>query len=155
MHKAMNVLNIYEKLSRFPGGRWLFTRAVCFKAPYFNSIRPLFIDLQPGISRVSMKKRRSVQNHLGSVHALAMGNLCELAAGVMTQVTLPENMRWIPKEMTIQYLGQARSDLIAEARLEQRVFDKKENISVDVKVVDSPGTPVVRARITMYISPRQ
>jgi len=150
----MNVLDLYQRFSRFPGGRWFFTRVVCFRAPYFGSIRPLFIDLQPGMARVSMKKRRSVQNHLGGVHALAMGNLCELAAGVMTEVSLPRNMRWIPREMTIQYLGQARSDLVAEARVEQREYNQKENIVVDVEVMDLAGKAVVRAKITMYVSPR-
>lgn len=29
------LLPLYRRLSRWPGGRWLFTRAVCFKAPYF------------------------------------------------------------------------------------------------------------------------
>ena len=151
---AINVLNLYQRFSSFPGGRWLFTRIVCFRAPYFGSIRPRFVELRPGMARVSMKKRRSVQNHLGGVHALAMGNLCELAAGVMTEVSLPRNMRWIPRGMTIQYLGQARSDVSAEARLELREYNQKEDVVVDVEVKDRDGTPVVRAQITMYISPR-
>ena len=151
---AINVLNLYRRLSAFPGGRWLFTRVVCFRAPYFGSIRPRFIELRPGTARVSMKKRRSVQNHLGGVHALAMGNLCELAAGLMTEVTLPRNMRWIPRGMTIRYLGQARSDVSAVARLELREYNQKEDVVVDVEVMDQAGTRVVRAEITMYISPR-
>ena len=151
---AINVLNLYQRLSAFPGGRWLFTRVVCFRAPYFGSIRPRFIELRPGTARVSMKKRRSVQNHLGGVHALAMGNLCELAAGLMTEVTLPRNMRWIPRGMTIRYLGQARSDVSSVARLELREYNQKEDVVVDVEVMDQAGTRVVRAEITMYISPR-
>jgi len=151
---AINVLNLYQRISGFPGGRWLFTRIVCFRAPYFGSIRPQFVELRPGIARVSMKKRRSVQNHIGGVHALAMGNLCELAAGMMTEVTMPRNMRWIPRGMTIQYLRQARSDVSAEARLELREYNQKEDVVVDVEVMDREGTRVVRAEITMYISPR-
>lgn len=151
---AINVLNLYQRISEFPGGRWLFTRIVCFRAPYFGSIRPQFVELRPGIARVSMKKRRSVQNHIGGVHALAMGNLCELAAGMMTEVTMPRNMRWIPRGMTIQYLRQARSDVSAEARLELREYNQKEDVVVDVEVMDREGTRVVRAEITMYISPR-
>ena len=151
---AIDVLNLYQRFSSFPGGRRLFTRIVCFRAPYFGSIRPRFVELRPGMARVSMKKRRSVQNHIGGVHALAMGNLCELAAGVMTEVSLPRNMRWIPRGMTIQYLGQARSDVSAEARLELREYNQKEDVVVDVEVKDRDGTPVVRAQITMYISPR-
>ena len=151
---AINVLNLYQRISGFPAGRWLFTRIVCFRAPYFGSIRPQFVELRPGIARVSMKKRRSVQNHIGGVHALAMGNLCELAAGMMTEVTMPRNMRWIPRGMTIQYLSQARSDVSAEARLELREYNQKEDVVVDVEVMDREGTRVVRAEITMYISPR-
>jgi acyl-coenzyme A thioesterase PaaI-like protein len=151
---AINVLNLYQRISGFPGGRWLFTRIVCFRSPYFGSIRPQFVELRPGIARVSMKKRRSVQNHIGGVHALAMGNLCELAAGMMTEVTMPRNMRWIPRGMTIQYLRQARSDVSAEARLELREYNQKEDVVVDVEVMDREGTRVVRAEITMYISPR-
>ena len=34
------VLQLYDRLARWPAGRWLFSRAVCFKAPYFASIAP-------------------------------------------------------------------------------------------------------------------
>jgi hypothetical protein len=30
-----------------------------------------------------MRKRRGVLNHIRTVHALAVGNLCELAAGMV------------------------------------------------------------------------
>ena len=149
-----DVLNLYRRLSRLPAGRWLFTRAVCFQAPYFGSIRPLFRELRPGHCSVSMKKRRAVQNHLGGVHALAMGNLCELAAGLVTEVTLQDDMRWIPRGMNIQYVGQARSNVTAEAFIEQRIYTEKENITVEVKVKDDQEKTIVTADITMYLSPR-
>jgi acyl-coenzyme A thioesterase PaaI-like protein len=101
-----------------------------------------------------MKKRRAVQNHLGGVHALAMGNLCELAAGLVTEVTLPDDMRWIPRGMNIQYVGQARSNVTAEAFIEQRIYTEKENITVEVKVKDDQEKTIVTADITMYLSPR-
>src|SRR5262245_28003372 len=97
-------LRLYRRLARFPGGRWLFTRAVCWRAPYFASVRPNITCLAPLHCEVRMRKRRRVQNHLGTVHAIAMANLCELAAGLATEVTLPPGLRWIPKSMTIEYL---------------------------------------------------
>ena len=36
---------MYRRLESLPMGRWLFTRLICFRAPYFSSIRPLFRDL--------------------------------------------------------------------------------------------------------------
>jgi hypothetical protein len=103
-----------------------------------------------------MRKRRSVENHIRTVHALAMGNLCELAAGMVTEVTIPSTMRWLPRGMTIEYLRRAESDVTATARLTKTVWPgHSENIAVPVSVIDVTGTEVVRAVITMYVSPKR
>jgi hypothetical protein len=39
---------LYNKISRKPFGHWLFSRLVCFKAPYFGSIKPRMDVLEPG-----------------------------------------------------------------------------------------------------------
>jgi acyl-coenzyme A thioesterase PaaI-like protein len=136
-------------------GRWLFAHTVTRRAPYFATIRPRFLELQPKSCRVSMKKRRAVENHIGTVHALAMGNLCELAAGLCTEVTIPTTMRWIPRGMTIEYLAKAESDVTATARLEKTEWADGENVAVPVSVHDTQGREVVRAVITMYVSQRR
>lgn len=137
-------------------GRWLFARAVCRRAPYFATIRPCFLELAPTLCRVSMRKRRAVENHLHTVHALAMGNLCELAAGMVTEVTVPGSMRWLPRGMTIEYLRRAATDVAATARLDKKEWaGAAENVGVPVSVVDATGTEVVRAVITMYVSPKK
>ncbi|HLK35944.1 MAG TPA: DUF4442 domain-containing protein, partial [Polyangiaceae bacterium] len=82
-------LSLYESLRRYPMGRLLFSRAVCVKAPYFGSIRPLVSELRPELCEVRMRKRRAVTNHIGTVHAIAMCNMAELAAGLMTDATIP------------------------------------------------------------------
>jgi acyl-coenzyme A thioesterase PaaI-like protein len=103
-----------------------------------------------------MRKRRGVENHIGTVHALAMGNLCELAAGMVTEVTIPTSLRWLPRGMTIEYLRKAETDVTATARLDKTEWTgQAENVAVPVSVVDTTGTEVVRAVITMYISPRR
>jgi acyl-coenzyme A thioesterase PaaI-like protein len=122
---------------------------VCRRAPYFSTIHPQFIELRPTFCKVAMPRRRSILNHLGAIHALAIGNLCELAAGMVTEVTTPATTRWIPRGMTIEYLRKAESDVVATARL-----DKSEWASaVPVSVADKNGNEVVRAVITMHISP--
>ncbi len=63
---------------------------LCFKAPYFRSIKPLFRELRPGYYEILLRKRRSVTNHIGSVHAIAMCNVSELAAGTMPGGEYPE-----------------------------------------------------------------
>jgi len=150
------VLRSWQRVSASRFGRWLFARAVCRRAPYFATIKPAFLELAPGVCRVSMRKRRRVENHIHTVHALAMGNLCELAAGMVTEVTIPASMRWLPRGMTIEYLRKAESDVTATARLTRSEWgDSAENVGVPVSVVDATGTEVVRAVITMYVSPRK
>ncbi len=147
------VYRTYLQVSRMPLGMWLFTRLVCLRAPYFSSIRPLFRDLRPGSSTVFMRKRRRVQNHIGTIHALAMGNLCELAAGLVMESTLPVSMRWIPRGMNIEYLGKAQTDVTATAILNERAWGQAEDVAVQVSVRDANGEEVVRATIAMYVSP--
>ena len=145
---------MYLKLTRLPLGHWLFTRMVCFQAPYFSSIRPLFRDLRPGSSTVFMGKRRRVQNHIGTVHALAMGNLCELAAGLVMEATLPADMRWIPRGMNIEYLRKAETDVTATATLPEQTWGAAMDVPVRVSVRDGGGEEVVSATIAMYVSPK-
>ena len=134
-------------------GRWLFARMVCRRAPYFATIRPRFVELRPSFCKVGMLRRRSIENHLGAIHALALGNLCELAAGMVTEVTTPPGTRWIPRGMTIEYLRKAESAVFATARLDKSEWAAAGNVAVPVSVADRNGNEVVRAVITMHVSP--
>jgi acyl-coenzyme A thioesterase PaaI-like protein len=150
------VLASWQRASGSSFGRWLFARAVCRRAPYFGTIKPYFLELAPAVCRVGMRKRRRVENHIHTVHALAMGNLCELAAGMVTEVTIPTTQRWIPRGMTIEYLRKAESGVIATARLTKTEWaGGPESVGVPVSVVDESGTEVVRAVITMYVTPKK
>ncbi len=148
-------LSMYNRFAKLPLGKSIFSRLVCVKAPYFGTISPRFVELRPGYGEIRMRKRRRVQNHLGTVHALAMGNLCELAAGMTLDVTLPAKMRWIPRSMNIEYLKLARTDLTGRCSIETTGLDAKKDFPVIVSVTDTAGTEVVRAAITMYISPKE
>jgi len=148
-------LRAWMRVQRNALGRWLFSRAVARRAPYLRTIKPRFLELGPRVCRVSFRKRRAVENHIGTVHALAIGNLCELAAGMCTEVTIPAGMRWIPRSMTIEYLAKAETDVTATARLDKDEWTGAEDVAVPVTVTDTAGNEVVRAVINMYVSPRK
>ena len=148
-------LSTWQRLAGKPVGKWLFSRIVCWKAPYFGSIRPTFVQLRPGYSEVRIRKRRGVLNHLGTVHAIAMCNMAELAAGTMTEATIPGKHRWIPKRMTVEYLAKADSDLLATATIDPMPeFGAAMELPVMVEVIDVNHALVFRAVITMWVSPR-
>lgn len=83
-----------------------------------------------------------------------MGNLCELAAGLMMEVTTPVTHRWIPKGMSIDYLRKAETSVRATAHLPQEEWTEKTDVLVPVSVTDAQSNDVVRATITMYVSPK-
>ena len=148
-------LAAWRRLEGKPLGKALFSRAICFKAPYFGTISPRFAELQPGRARVSMRKRRAVQNHIGTVHAIAMCNLAELAAGTVTEISIPETMRWLPKGMTVEYLKKAETDVEATATLASVEDGAARDVPVTVELKDAAGELVCRAVITMWVAPRK
>jgi acyl-coenzyme A thioesterase PaaI-like protein len=146
-------LAAWHKHSASRLGRWLFARMVCRRAPYFATIQPRFIELRPGFCKVGMRRRRSIENHLGAIHALALGNLCELAADMVTEVTTPPGTRWSARGMTIEYLRKAETEVSATARLDKSEWALSGTVAVPVSVADKNGNEVVRAVITMHVLP--
>ena len=149
------LLGLWQRLARWPGGRWMFSRAVCFKAPYFGTISPLFTVLENGRCEAVIKDRRRLRNHLGTVHAIALCNLAELTAGVMTDASLPKGMRWIPKGMSVQYLKKAKGALrgVATPEIPLAASEIGYDLPVSVAVFDSAGDKVFSAQIGMWVSP--
>ena len=143
---------LLQKFERMPFGLNLFSRAVCFKAPYFRSVKPRFDEIRPGFAKAFMKKRRAVTNHLGTVHAVAMANLCEFVGGTLMEVSIPKHMRWIPKALEITYHAKATSDLSATCTIENYDWETTQDVWLDVNVHDTQGVLVSSAKIPMYVS---
>lgn len=95
--------------------------------------------------------RREITNHLGTVHAIALCNAAELAAGMMTDVSIPAGARWIPKGMTVEYLAKAKTDVTAVAHGEGLDWQTEGDKIVPVDVHDAEGKKVFTARITMNV----
>ena len=152
----VTILDLYRRMTRWPAGHWLFSRAVCFKAPYFSSIRPRIELLEPGRCIASLRHRRAVTNHIGTVHAIALCNLAELTGGLALDAALPPSMRWIPKGMTVEYLRKAVGPMRAVATPTRPAIesDAGYELPVDVAVTDPAGHTVFHARIAMWVSPR-
>ncbi len=148
-------LSAWKRLETKPFGKTLFSRFVCFKAPYFATISPRFEELRPGFVRVSMRKRRGVTNHIGTVHAIAMCNLAELAAGTMTEVSIPGSMRWLPKGMQVEYVKKSTGGVHAVATLPDVAEGPGRDVPAAVEIRDDAGEVVCRATITMWVSPRK
>ncbi len=146
---------LWRRLHDKPLGKWLFSRLVCWRAPYFATIRPRFEELRPGFSRVSMKRRRAVENHIRTVHAIAMCNLAELGAGTMMEASVSRDMRWLPRGMNVQYLKKAETDLVVECVASDFADGPARDVNVECAIKDTGGNLVCQVNVIMYLSPRK
>ena len=133
----------------------MFSIAFARRAPYFATVSPLFIDIRPNYAELSIRKRRSVQNHIGTVHAIALCNGLEAAMGALAEASIPTDKRWIPKGMDITYSAKADSDVrcIAETDPEQWEGDNPD-LAVRVRGVRRDGTVVIEGVIKLWVTPK-
>ena len=94
--KVTKVLGLYQKCSQYPFGKLIFSKLFSLWAPYFRTINAQVEDLKPGYVQISMKQRWAVQNHIKTVHAIAVCNLVEMAMGLQAEVSIPDHLRWLP-----------------------------------------------------------
>jgi acyl-coenzyme A thioesterase PaaI-like protein len=149
-----NVAELYRKSTAIPlVGERLFSLAFAQKAPYFWSIRPRFTVIEPNHAELVIPKRRSVENHLGTVHAIALCNGLEAAMGALAEATIPSHKRWIPKGMEVNYTAKATSDItcVAETDPEQWTGDDPD-LPVRVRGLRTDGTVVIEGVIRLWVT---
>jgi len=128
-----------------------FSQMACQVAPYFSTINPHIAELRPGHAVVNVPFRKEITNHLASVHAIALCNAAELAGGTMTDVSIPQGAKWIPKGMTVEYLAKAKSNIRAVADGSGIDWTTAGDKIVPVDIFDEGEVKVFTARITMNV----
>ena len=148
------VLPLYTRLARLPGGRWAFSVVFARRAPYFATVRPRFLELRPNRAELTVRKRRAVHNHIGTVHVIAIANGLEAAMGALAEATVPPGRRWIPKGMRLEYTAKATSDITCTAETDPADWADRTRSEVAVRVTArrADGTVVVHGFIDLHVS---
>lgn len=148
------ILPLYKRFETLPFGKYIFTQIFCFQAPYFRTIFPNVLNLKRGFAQVSMKQRWSVQNHIQTVHAIAVCNLVEMCMGLIAEASIPSHLRWLPCGMDIDYLKKAVGTLVATSNIDpDNFFELKQypgQVLLPVEVSNSDGVVVTRANVRFY-----
>src|SRR5450759_283214 len=147
------ILARWRRLSALPGGRWLFSELLGWMVPYSGSVSPRVLLLEPGHVRVRIVERRALRQHLGSVHAIALMNVAEMASGLAMLGALPPGMRGIVQTIGIEYFKKARGVLTAESRCSVAADVAPGEYDYLSEVPDEAGDVVARATVTWKLGP--
>ena len=136
-------------------GRKIFSYVLGRTAPYTGSIKAEVLSLTPGSSQVVLKDRRSVRNHLNSVHAIALANLGELASGLAMISAIPKNTRAIVVNLDIEYIKKARGRLVAvgSATPPASITESVDSLAL-AEIKDADGDTVSRVKVNWRLSPK-
>ncbi len=148
------LLGRWRALSRWPGGRKAFSVLLGRWVRYTGSIRPLILELEPGVCRVQLRDRPAVRNHLRSVHAVALTNLGEVTGGLAMTTALQPSIRGIVVRLETQYTKKARGVLIAEARCSPPEITEPMDFEVQCHIRDGEGDVVATTTAHWRLAPR-
>lgn len=146
------ILELWKRSSGLPQGQRLFSVAFSRRAPYFSSVHPRFIDLRPNYAELVIRKRRSVENHIGTIHAIALCNGLEAAMGALAEASIPPDKRWIPKGMEVSYTAKADSDVRCIAETDAEQWDSEGDLPVRVRGMREDGTAVIEGVIRLWVT---
>ena len=152
--KKNKTLTLFHKLQNWPMGNKLFSMAICRMAPYFGSVSPLITELRVNHCECLIKKRKKVENHIGTLHVIAICNGLEIAMGVMAEASIPAHLRWIPKGMTLDYTAKAGTDIRCVAEVPEHAWQPGD-LPVKVTAYDTNDVIVVQGQINLWISEKK
>jgi len=147
------LLRLWRRLSRLPGGRWAFSRLLGWSVPYTGALRARVLELESGSVTVEVRERRGIRNHLGSVHAVALANLGELASGLAVLSRLPPSARGIVTGLSVEFLKKARGRLVARSRSTPPPVTEPVEHEVVATITDEDGDVVARVTASWRLAP--
>ncbi|HWM16480.1 MAG TPA: hotdog fold domain-containing protein [Microbacterium sp.] len=141
------LLRLWGRLRPLPGGTWLFSLIFGWRVPYSRSVRPHVRVLEPGHAEVDIPDRRANRQHLGSVHAIALLNVAEQASGLALLTGLPDGIRGIVTQISMQYVKKARGSIRAVCHIAAPTVDGDMDLDVTADCLDRGGDVVARATV--------
>ena len=145
----------WRRFSALPGGKVLFSTVLGRFVPYTGSIGARILRLEPGLCVASLRDRRCVRNHLGSIHAMALANLGEMVTGLALMNSLPDRARGILAGFSVDYLKKARGKLTAECRCDIPVDNSEREYELTGEIRDAQGDVVSIARARWLVGPEK
>jgi len=109
---------------------------------------------------ISLKNKKSVQNHIGSVHAVASILIAESATGYLIGMNVPDTSVPVIKTIKADYVKRAKGNMKAVASLTEeqisamQTLDKGETV-VPVIITDADGKEPILMEMVWAWTPKR
>lgn len=136
---------------------FVLTKAFSKLVPYVGTTGIVYEEVTPNKLVVSLENKKAVQNHIGSVHAVAVTLLAETATGFVLAMNLPSDRILLVKSYEVNfYRPVKKGEMAAIATLndEQRqyILDTPKGEMVIPCVIEDRNSDSDRAPITVEMT---
>jgi len=109
---------------------------------------------------ISLKNKKSVQNHIGSVHAVASVLIAESATGYVVGMNIPDTSVPVIKTIKADYVKRAKGDMravssLSPEQIEAMQTQEKGETVVPVVVTDAEGKEPIFMEMVWAWTPKK
>jgi len=136
---------------------FVLTKAFSKLVPYVGTTGIVYEEVTPNKLVVSLENKKGVQNHIGSVHAVAVTLLAETATGFVLAMNLPSDRILLVKSYEVNFyrpVKKGQMAAIATLNDEQRqyILDTPKGEMVIPCVIEDRNSDSDRAPITVEMT---
>lgn len=162
MAQKSQLQSLYDTLNKLPPKMKAKAFSLVFGrvVKYFRTSHAEFKWIEKNHAIVEIKNKKPVQNHIGSLHAVAMMMLAESATGAIVGLNVPANAIPVIKRMEVDYKKRAKGTMRAEAMLTQEQIEmiqteEKGEVDVAVTVTDEENKEPIFVRAIWAWTPKR
>ena len=154
MTQTNRLAKLVKATSKFPKGvrSTLWSKAFGRVVPMVGTANIKYLEVSSSKVIVEIKNQRSMQNHIGQLHAVAMALIAETATGFVAAMNVPDSSIVLIKSLHLDYKRPSKGDMRATATLtaeqikDMQTSDKGEAL-VSVVITDESGQEPVQAEM--------
>lgn len=151
--KILKAVNVLPESGR----SFVLTQAFSRIVPYVGTTGIVYESVTPNELVVSLKNKKGVQNHIGTVHAVAVTLLAETATGFILGINLPSDRILLVKSYEVNFYRPIKKGQIAAVATltdEQRqyILDNPKGEMVIPCVIDDRESSSERDPITVEMT---
>ena len=149
------IRDAWNRLSKLPGGKTIFSKMVGRAAPYTATIGAKVVSLSHLRSEVVLEDRTAVRNHLRCVHAVALVNLAELTGNIALAYSMPNDARFIVAGLEIEYIKKARGTITGVCDCPPVESSERAEYLVPVSLRNAAGEEVAHCTLRTLVGPKK